>query len=358
MPGIPLSPVYAHSVEDLLDSGQDLNNGSTATSLPAGSNGITARQTQGTRQLQETSSTTVHLSTTTPDADVKGFADDHVDATVPAHDLGVADDSMITTRSLSNNNLPASSTRTSVGTQDEGDGETVHQNAHTQSMPPVSSITLEPSIIIDSLNLQTSSGEIVLANGASKPISSTATVPHLTLISGTQSVTANSKSQFIFPSSQTLSFNSTSTLGSGTPISVLAPSDFGHQHILASDSATSLSPHAIALPDFSKSPPALTINAQTVTAHNLGHYLLDNQTLTRGGMITVSDTKISLAPNASDVFVGTSTEALRPSFTAGFGSGANGTKVQKFSGDALGVRDGLWGSSLMLLVSFFVLLWL
>lgn len=349
MPRVALVSVLPE--DDLLASSQGTNIGSTATSLSANPNSITANQTRGTRQLQEPSSTFSYASAYEVNVAAVGA--------VPVESL----DEVLITASLSNN-TPASSTRTSVGTQDEGDSETANQDAHIHSISPfptiskVPSMALEPSITADNLNLKTSSGEVVLTNGASTNTPSPAIDPHLTLISGTQSATANSKSGNISPSSQILSLGSTSTLGYGTPTSVSAPSKFDTQHIMASDSATSLSPHATALPDFSKSPPALTIGEQTITADSLGKYLLGNQTLTRGGVITVSGTTISLAPNASDVVVGTSTEALRPTLTAGLGSGANGTKVQKFRGDALGVRDGLWGSSLMLLVSVFVLLWL
>lgn len=370
MPDVAL--VTALPVKDLLASSQGTNIGSTATLLPASSNSITASQIQGTRQVQETSSTTVHLSTTTLDAGVQTLEPDVNENNLQAvaniaNGLDVANDSetkVIATRSLSSNNSLASSIRTSVDTQDEGDSETAHQNAHTHSMPPFSktskvpSMALEPSITVDNLNLKTSSSEVAFANGASTDTPSPAIDNQLGPVFSTQSITANSESQYIFPSSPTLSLGSTSTLGSSIPTSVPVPETSGSQIFLTSDFSTSLLPYVTDSPGSFKSPPALTINAQTVTADSLSHYLLDSQTLTRGGAITVSGTTISLAPNASDVVVGTRTEALRPSFTAGSGSGANGTEVQKFNGDALGARDGLWGSSLMLLVSFFVLLWL
>ena len=367
MPASAHVPVYAYSAEGLLNSSQVLNNGSTATSLPAGSNSITATQTEGTLQLQETSSNTVYLSTIAPDADVKGSADEPIGPGAMAVDAQVSyglNNSMIATRSLSHNNIPASSTRTSVSTQDERDTEMTHRNDHTHSMPlfpkasKVPSMALEPSTTVDNLNLKTSSGEVVLANGASVNTPSPAIDNQLGPVFATQSITAKSESQYIFPSRPTLSLGSTSTLGSSIPTSVPVSEISGSQIFVTSDFSTSLLPHVTNSPGSVKSPPALTINAQTVTADSLGHYLLDSQTLTRGGAITVSGTTISLAPHASDLVAGTSTEALHPSITAGSGAGASGTEVQKFSGGALGARDGMWGSSLMLLVSFFVLLWL
>ena len=375
--------------ESLLTASQGLNTGTSAVSLPTASSAINASQTQGTSQLQEPYPTIIRRPTTSLDAGIGTLKVGNNTATIgppahhseakaispiypginiarPADGLDVAGDSeakVLPTMSMPSKML-ASSTRTSVDTHDKGNSETAHQSAHTHSMPPfpktskVPSMALESSTTVDNLNLKTSSVEVVLANGASTNTPSPATDTQLGHVFGTQSITAKSKSQYIFPSSPTLSLGYTSTLGSSIPTSVPVPETSGSQTFVTLDSATSLSPHATALPDFSKSSPALTINAQTVTADSLGHYLLDSQTLTRGGMITVSGTTISLAPDASDVVVGTSTEALRPSFTAGSGSGANGNEVQKFNGDALGARDGLWGSSLMLLVSFFVLLWL
>ena len=56
-------------------------------------------------------------------------------------------------------------------------------------------------------------------------------------------------------------------------------------------------------------------------------------------MVTVSGTEVSLAPGESDVVVGSSTEALAPYITAGFGSGVNGTGPQIFAGSA----EARWG---------------
>lgn len=59
--------------------------------------------------------------------------------------------------------------------------------------------------------------------------------------------------------------------------------------------------------------------------------------------MTVSGTEASLAPGESDVVVGSSTEALAPYITAGFGSGVNGTTPQIFAGGAEGTRGWRWG---------------
>lgn len=59
--------------------------------------------------------------------------------------------------------------------------------------------------------------------------------------------------------------------------------------------------------------------------------------------MTVGGTEVSLAAGGSDVVVGTSTEALAPLITAGFGSGANGIGVQSFTGGASERRGWRWG---------------
>lgn len=95
-----------------------------------------------------------------------------------------------------------------------------------------------------------------------------------------------------------------------------------------------------------------------MTVDSLGQHSTDIQALTKSSVSTLSGTTISLAPNESALVVGTSAATFDPSATAKFGSGSNGTEVQRFNGNALGARDGLWSSSMMLLVSFVLLLWL
>lgn len=71
--------------------------------------------------------------------------------------------------------------------------------------------------------------------------------------------------------------------------------------------------------------------------------------------MTVSGTQVSLAAGESDVVVGSSTEALAPYITAGFGTGPNGTTAQAFAGGAeersgLGWREvgmGLMGVGML-----------
>ena len=50
--------------------------------------------------------------------------------------------------------------------------------------------------------------------------------------------------------------------------------------------------------------------------------------------MTVAGSEVSLAAGGSAVVIGSSTDAVAPHITAGFGTGANGTAVQVLTGDA------------------------
>ena len=72
-----------------------------------------------------------------------------------------------------------------------------------------------------------------------------------------------------------------------------------------------------------------------MTANNAGQYIVDGLTLTPGGVVTVSGTRVSLEAGDTGVVEGSSTEALGPLITAGLGSGpgGNGTSgVKPFTG--------------------------
>ena len=58
--------------------------------------------------------------------------------------------------------------------------------------------------------------------------------------------------------------------------------------------------------------------------------------------MTVSGTEVSLAAGGSDVVVGSSTEALGPYITAGFGSGTNGTVGGTLAAGAGAGRGSGW----------------
>lgn len=248
-------------------------------------------------------------------------------------------------------------------------GISVGVSKSVQSLPKVSRSSIpavQPSSATESSNLPTSITEMVDAPGLSAKLSYTvhpSTKPPVGAHVMAQPVanliiptTSNYQGGFLHD--QSLSLGSSPPLGSRISMSAQALQTFITQVLHNSDYTASLLFRPTATPSISKQPSPLTISGQTVTVNSLGQYSIENQTLTPGGVITVSGSKISLALNASDLIIGTSTEALGPSVTASLGSGSNGTEVQKFTGYALGARDGLWSSSMMLLVSFLLLLWI
>ena len=134
--------------------------------------------------------------------------------------------------------------------------------------------------------------------------------PHPDLTIGIQTVTANSLNQYII-GGQTLTPGGVLTL-SGTRIS-LSPDETA---VIVGSSTESL----VITP-----PPDLTIGSQTITANSLDQYIIGGQTLTPGGVITVSGTRVSLATDETALVVGTSTEILGQA-TDKAGVESNGTQ--------------------------------
>ncbi|CAD6578829.1 MAG: hypothetical protein ASARMPRED_008860 [Alectoria sarmentosa] len=218
-----------------------------------------------------------------------------------------------------------------------------------------STITVGSGSSATVLEFQTSSGETAFIHGSNTSIPDAEFTKLPGLVIGSQIITADDKNHYVIPSGHVLAVSSTVTLGSGTSTTILAS---GIQTLLVPGSSASLLSHASATPAISQILLPLTIGGQTMTANNLGQYDIHGQTLTSGGMITVSGTRISLAPDASDVVVGTSTKALTANITAAFSSGPKMTGGQTFQGSTLGARDGLWSSSVVFLIGIAVLLWL
>lgn len=127
----------------------------------------------------------------------------------------------------------------------------------------------------------------------------TFTLPHLTFSS--QTYVADSASRYII-ASQTLTPNGQITV-SGTPISLLPSAS-----ALVIGGTTEMLPHTFALPP-------LTIGAKTFTANSMSEYIVYDQTLTKGGQITVAGTPISLAIGTSTPPVGGSAHRLLPTIT-------------------------------------------
>ena len=89
----------------------------------------------------------------------------------------------------------------------------------------------------------------------------------------------------------------------------------------------------------------LTFNGQTFTADQASNFVLNGQTLTPGGAITVSGTPISLpaGPHLTDVVIGTSTQGLASFIASGIG-GNPGTTGQgdPFEGGSARSKGTWW----------------
>ena len=155
---------------------------------------------------------------------------------------------------------------------------------------------------------------ISLATSASQLVIGSSTVPLSgyslrTLTIGGQTIVPNAAGQYIV-GGQTLSPGGSAITVSGTRISLgVSASD-----LVVGSSTLPLSAGTGQVTAF----PALTIGHQTVTANKQGQYVVGGQTLTAGGVITVSGTRMSLAPSDSEVVIGTSTESLGGAIMGGF----------------------------------------
>ena len=105
--------------------------------------------------------------------------------------------------------------------------------------------------------------------------------------------------------------------------------------------------------------PAITFDGSTYLANSASDFIIDGQTLTRGGVITVQGTPISYAAGGTDVVVGTSTEAvgLKGGVMSGFGvsSSTPGLAVQ-FTGEAPRLCSATWATRFILGVLAAILL--
>ena len=340
------------SAVGLITSTQGPNIGSTAMSLTTASESVTASQVQGAPQPQGPLPTAVHIPSTAIDtkfnASISLSAFKYMGSHTAPASAKPTKNLIDTDASQSDVSLQPTRNGVLVIAVPAISGELLTQGSRSQTVQLLSKATRSsgttwlPPI---------SAGEIAASSIQIPSLEKNTPFPTL----GTPTITANPESQNIFTSGPTLSRDSALTLGSDTSTTIPAPQTSITQLLKASDSLSSLT---TTMGYLSKDRPFLTISGQTVTVNSLEHYSIDSQLLTKSGVITLSRTTISLAPNESAIIVGTSTEAFGPSATARFGSGSNGTEVQRFSGNALGARDGLWGSSMMFLVFFMVLLWL
>ena len=142
----------------------------------------------------------------------------------------------------------------------------------------------------------------------SNPNIFTATQPAVVDIGGGQSVTANGASQFVI-GSQTLKAGSAITAGGST------------YSLASSASAIIINGHTSDLTASrvlaTVAPPLITVGPSILSANSKSQYVVGSQTLSPGGLaITISGTRYSLGSGATDLVVGSSTEALKPQYLA------------------------------------------
>ncbi|KAL6719328.1 hypothetical protein ACLMJK_003567 [Lecanora helva] len=196
----------------------------------------------------------------------------------------------------------------------------------------ISTTSYQPAIALTTTNAQGSRITTTSALTASPQNPDITSPPTLTI--GGQTVLANPLGQYII-NDQTLTPGGIVTI-SRTRIS------------LSPDEASLVVGSSVELLSASTAP-VLTIGSQTITANSLGQYIIDGQTLSAGGVITVSGTRISLTPDKTAAVIGTSTEVL----TTGTSAVAGGTNSSSaFTGGAksMSSMSGKGGLSLGLLL--------
>ena len=82
--------------------------------------------------------------------------------------------------------------------------------------------------------------------------------------------------------------------------------------------------------------PAITFDGSTYLADSASNFVIDGQTLSRGGTINVDGTQLSYGQDGTDVVIGTSTEGvgLGGYIISGFGGGPTSTSLVAFTGKA------------------------
>lgn len=226
----------------------------------------------------------------------------------------------------------------------------------SQTVSLGSRVTLNSANSSAVLGIQPSNRETTLPNTSSHSVVGADSIKLPALKIGSQTITANEQNRYVVSGGQPLAFASTNILTSEAPTTVLAHQASGTQTFLAPKSSTPLSSHATATPALPQIATVMTKGGQTMIANSLSQHNVDDQTLSLGSVVTSSGTPTSLASSANDAVVGTSTEALGPNAPAGLNSGPNGTEGQTPTANALGGRDGLWSSWMVMLVGIAVLL--
>ncbi|KAK4542002.1 hypothetical protein LTR36_007202 [Oleoguttula mirabilis] len=182
-----------------------------------------------------------------------------------------------------------------------------HYMVAGQTLAPGYSVTIGSGSSATVVALQTSGRVTYLVVGSSTALLTTKPQPEIAppLTLGSSLIKADSESQYIIRS-QTLAPGHSITIGSGSSATVVALQTSEGSTYLVVGSSTALLTTTQAQPEI---PPPLIIGSSLITADSKSQYIIGSQTLSPGGSaITVSGTIVSLAPGATELVVGTSSE--------------------------------------------------
>ena len=220
----------------------------------------------------------------------------------------------------------------------------------------IGSQTLTPGglITVSGTPISLATGASVAVIGSSTQSLGTATItpapsqqaPILTFAGAT--FTADSSSAFVI-AGQTLTPGGQITV-SGTPIS-LAP---GATVAVIGSSTGALATATIAAGE-TETAREITFGDSTYTANAASDFVIAGQTLTPGGVITVSGTRVSYGAAGTDVVVGSSTEPVGLATYIMGGFGPSSTAVEGFTGGA-GVLAPRWSGFLLLGLGLFLVM--
>ena len=350
--------VFATSVEGLADSNEDLNTGSVTTSMPSTSDSVTPNPTSASLQPQSPSKPAASTTSNAGGARSSLSVSPSIFSTEGSSLHFLSPDNAFGKAITKHGGTidPVGHDVVDVGPfvpmKAAAAAEDTRQDTNSQSVKAIFNTAIGPGTAYPPVTMTSWSVSPVTKSSHSTSIPSPSFDTQLGL---DQVEEAISILELIPSSSQGVFSKTTTAFSSGASNEVLPVHTPSAQRPLTSKSSILSSSSASVKSENSSISPSLTINGQIATAHSTCSYLDNNQTLISSDTIAVSGMNFALAPTRSDSTV-LSTWTLGPSVTPKLGSAPTGTEVQKFTGDALGVRDGSWSSSVMLVLVVVVLL--
>lgn len=212
-----------------------------------------------------------------------------------------------------------------------------------QTLVPGVLVTLSSGTVATPILLQPSNSDTIIPGGPSFSIGLAAATGPQSFTIGAQIVSDNGEGQYVV-GSRTLTPDLPITLGSGSAATPRLLQTTSSNAIFVVDSSTS----TIFTATTEAQP--ITIGAQILSANTQNQYIIDSQTLTAGGAITVSRTTVSLATSATQVGFGTSTQGLGGYIVSGLGGGPSAHSTGAVASGGSGERCKTWAKSGMLAV--------